>query len=382
MLDEKSAKIALGLFSHYYAKTDLQVSKINEREFGFGNFEKKIDFRHQSFKDVSALKKYLVEKTPAFASYSSSLYQYPEGRPMEKKLWKGSNLIFDLDANDLNLECQKVHGRSWVCQNCLDSVKREAIKLIEEFLVPDFGFSKDEIKINFSGNRGYHINVYNDEIFTLNSQARKAITDYIAGTNMSIEKFFPTMGQRATRLTGPKDTDYGWGGKLANAMIGAIEKGVDALIALGIDPVIARRLYNNKARVISGIKSGNWDMVRIPKKAEFWANVMKRMAIAQRDSIDKNVTNDIYHLIRIPGTLHGDTGLAGKAIASVAQLESFDPMKEAIAFRQGVMKIHADNVPSFAMHGEDYGPYSNQDIELPVYAAMYLVLKRVAKPIE
>lgn len=184
MLDESSKKLAEDLFRRYYQKAELPISGINEREFGFGDFEKKIAFRHYSFKDAASLKKYLVDKAPAFASYSSSLYQYPDARPMEKKAWKGSSLIFDLDASDLHLKCQAEHGRSWVCQNCLDSVKAEAVKLIEEFLVPDFGFSEKEIKVNFSGNRGYHIHVYSDEIFHLNSQERKGISDYISGLNI------------------------------------------------------------------------------------------------------------------------------------------------------------------------------------------------------
>ncbi|HUC38839.1 MAG TPA: DNA primase catalytic subunit PriS [Candidatus Acidoferrum sp.] len=377
MLDDKVVKIATGLFGHYYEKADLPISNVSEREFGFGTFEKKIAFRHYSFKSLDLLKKHMVKEPPAFVHYSSSLYSYPDARPMEKKMWKGSSLIFDLDASDLHLKCQTIHGRGWVCQNCLDSVKAEVIKLVEDFLVPDFGFSKEEIRINFSGNRGYHVNVSSKDVFMLDSPSRKAISDYISGLNMNIESFFPMIGQRGMRLTGPKESDYGWGGRLARSMVSALERGTDSLAALGIEPAMARKLYANKAIITSGIRSGNWDMVKIPKKAEFWSNVMKNMAIAQSDSIDRNVTNDIYHLIRIPGTLHGETGLVGK-IVSMSQLDGFDPMKDAIVFRQGVMKIRTEKVPSFVMHGEEYGPYENQEVELPVYAALYLLLKKVA----
>ena len=381
MLDENSRKLAEDLFKRYYEKVNLPVENINEREFGFGDFEKKISFRHYSFKDAASLKKYLVDKMPAFASYSSSLYQYPDARPMEKKMWRGSSLIFDLDASDLHLKCQADHGRSWVCQNCLDSVKAETIKLIEEFLIPDFGFSKGEISVNFSGNRGYHVHVNSKEIFAMSSQERRGISDYITGLNLDITRFFPTLGQKGKRLTGPTPSDYGWGGKLARAMVSALNSGAESLAALGIDPVIARRLVRSKAEVIFGITTGNWDKVSIPKKGEFWGNVMRRVAIAQSDSIDKNVTNDIHHLIRIPETIHGDTGLAG-SVVPIAHLGAFDPMKEAIAFRQGIMKIKTEKVPAFQMHEEEYGPYDNAIVELPVYAAIYLVLKRVARPAE
>ncbi len=381
MLDESSKRIAEGLFRRYYEKANFQIGNVNEREFGFGDFEKKIAYRHYSFKDNASLKRYLAEKAPAFASYSSSLYRYPDRRPMERKEWLGSGLIFDLDATDLHLECQSKHGSSWVCQNCLDGVKAETIKLIEDFLVPDFGFSKGEISVNFSGNRGYHVRVDSKELFSMTSQERKGISDYIAGVNLDITRFFPTISQRGKRLTGPTPSDYGWGGKLAKAMVSALNSGVDSLASLGIDRVIARKLVRSKADVIFGITTGNWDKVNIPRKGEFWGNVMKRIAIAQGDSIDKNVTNDIYHLIRIPETIHGDTGLAGKAV-QLTMLDGFDPMKDAIAFRQGVMRVRTGSVPAFQMHGEEYGPYKDSDVELPVYAALYLILKRLAKPLE
>lgn len=177
------------------------------------------------------------------------------------------------------------------------------------------------------------------------------------------------------RLDGPKPTDYGWGGKLANGIISALNNGQSGLLELGIDKKSANLLIRKRAEIIFGITTGNWDKVNIPKKAEFWSNVLKGIAIKQSDAIDKGVVRDIYHLIRLPGTIHGDTGLIAKNVGSLRALESFDPMRDAIAFKESLIKVRTTTVPKFEMNGESYGPFEGSEVELPVYAGVYLILK-------
>lgn len=379
MLDTKSLGLVRGLLKGYYEKTTgIAPKDMEKREFGFGDFEKKIAYRHYAFKNEKELIGYLVRNLPPFVSCSSAEYEKPDARPMENKNLIGSDLVFDIDADELRLACRAEHGGSWVCGKCLDAVKNEAIDLIEKFLVPDFGFSYDEISINFSGNRGYHVHVSNDMIFRLDSDARKQISDYISGNNIDLNAFFPALGKRGVRLEGPKPADYGWGGKLANGIISALNNGESSLLELGIDKRSASMLTRKRAEIIFGITTGNWDKVNIPKKAEFWSNVLKGTAIRQSDSIDRGVVNDIYHLIRLPGTIHGDTGLIAMRVGSLKALEGFDPMSDAVAFREGAVRIKTAKVPKFEMNGDEYGPFDRNEVELPTYAGVYLVLKRLA----
>jgi DNA primase small subunit len=378
LLQPEVVAIVKKLLKGYYSKTDVSPSRIERREFGFGSFEKKIDFRHVSFRNGIDFKRYLVENTPAFINCSPSEYERPDARPMENKGWLGRELVFDLDATDLKLKCQSEHGTDWVCQECFDGIKQQALHLVEDFLVPDFGFSLEEIKVNFSGNRGYHIHVNNEEIFRLDGNARKSISDYITGNNIIAGSFFPTLDQRGTKVYGPKPTDFGWGGKFARSFISALNSGAPALQELGIEQSLARKLERNKAEVILGISNGNWGKVTIPKKEEFWNAVIKRMAVRISDPIDAGVTNDIYHMIRLPNTIHGDTGLNGTVLDSVKDLQDFDPMSDAVVFSNGTMKVHVKKCPGFSMKGESFGPYEDKDVELPQYAALYLLLKRVA----
>ena len=386
MLEPKAEQLVRKLISDYYFNAgSIAPPHTERREFGFGDFEKKIAFRHYAFGDENGFKKYIVDNAPPFINYSPAEYEHPDGRPMENKGWLGGELIFDLDATDLHLPCQETHGRSWVCENCLSSVKAETIKLVEDFLIPDFGFSEKEIRINFSGNRGYHVHVVDDSVFHLNSKARKQISDYITGTGISSDKMFELRpvaresGRSFEVLHGPRPTDGGWGGRIAKNLIRALNTGPATIEEMGIKQEYARKLFKNRAAVVLGISTGNWDMVKIPKKKEFWKETIKAMAIKQSDSIDRNVTNDTGHLIRLPDSIHGDTGLVGNSIPSLAALQGFDPMKDSIAFTGKTLKVKIGKAPKFAMNGEEYGPYEDKSVELPSYAALYLILKRVAQ---
>jgi DNA primase small subunit len=380
LLDPKSTELVKGLLKDYYSRSpDISPHSIERREFGFGDFERKIAYRHVAFRDWKALKTYLTNDAPPFVSVSSAHYQHPDGRPMENKGRIGAELVFDLDASDLNLSCAKEHGRSWVCGTCLSAVKAETHKLVEDFLVPDFGFSEHDIEINFSGNRGYHIHINNDVVFGMGSEERKAISDYISAHDIDMSSFFPNLGMKGKRLEGPRPTDYGWGGKLAKGVISALNSGgPESLVAIGVDKATARILYRNRLEIVLGIGNGNWDTVSIPKKAEFWARMLSSIAIRQSDSIDKNVSIDVHKLLRLPGTIHGDTGLVAKRLKSFSDLSRFDPMSEAVAFAKGAHRVRVDSSPKFEIAGRSYGPFSKAEVELDTPAAVYLILKRSA----
>ena len=255
------------LLSDFYRKSNAYFpDRIEEREFGVGDLVRKIAFRHMQFKSNDEFRKYMIANAPPYVSCSSAYYHFPAGRPMSAKGWTGSELIFDLDANDMHLDCQKIHGGAWVCDNCLERVKDETFKLIEDFLMPDFGFSDNEIMVNFSGNRGYHVHVKSDVVMKLDTDARKEVSDYIAGHGIDFEQ-------------------------------------------MGIEKSIARKLYEKRALVEMGIRNGNWDMVYIKNKTDFWKSVIEKQAVAQSDRIDKNVTNDTGHMIRLAGSIHGGSGL-------------------------------------------------------------------------
>ena len=396
MADEAQAQLSIAnpeegfarrLFQSYYERCQpeqVAPPDISQREFGLGTWDKKIESRHMAFRDSQALKSYLVRNTPFYISYSAAYYEFPDGRPMPRKGWMGADLVFDLDADHLELECLgKTHPKKFPCEKCLAAVKEETLKLIEEFLVPDFGFSKDEISVNFSGNRGYHVHVRNRTVRELSGWARREIADYISGAGLNGKSLF--YSRFKGKLEGPTPETPGWHGKIAKRFVQLLQAG--KLAEIGVEPVIAKRLQKNMAKVIEGVGRGNWDTVRMtgPEKEHLVEKLIGSAAIQIEgmgkvgDEVDVGVTFDVSKLIRLPNSLHGETGLAAKKVASVDSLASFEPMNDAVVFSDAPVRVKIGEAPVFRMKNRTFGPYKNQEVELPEFAAAYLICKREAK---
>lgn len=375
------------LFQSYYEKAApelLAPPEIGRREFGLGTWEKKIESRHMAFRDEQALKSYLVRNTPFYISHSAAYYEFPDGRPMPRKGWLGADLVFDLDADHLPLACMgNEHPKKFPCGKCLSAVKEETVKLIEEFLVPDFGFSKDEISVNWSGNRGYHVHVRNETVRQLSGWARREIADYISGAGLHTKSMF--YEKVRGRLEGPTPEMPGWHGKIARRFIALLQGG--KLSDAGVELALARRLRRNSERMVEGVRRGNWDMVRMsgPEKEHLAEKVIGSAAIQIEgmgkvsDEVDVGVTFDVSKLIRLPNSLHGETGLAAKKIARVDDVHSFEPMRDAVVFSDAPVRVRCGEVPKFVMKGIEFGPFKNQEVGLPEYAAVYLICKREAR---
>jgi len=109
-------------------------------------------------------------------------------------------------------------------------------------------------------------------------------------------------------------------------------------------------------------------------KSPLIGNIVKHLAIKMTaEDTDKMVTMDITRLIRLPDTIHGGSGLVAKKVLNLA---TFDPLKEALAFTKHPTKIVLNQaVGAFDLGGDRLGPFEAGPIELPEYAAIYLLLK-------
>jgi DNA primase small subunit len=371
-------RIITELIRDYYRVTPSPAPYLLEqREFGFGTFDDKIAFRHMAFKKDPEFRKYLVDTAPAFVDCSPAYYRFPDARPMEKKEWLGSDLGFDIDANDVPTACKLKHGSGWLCDECLEAVKAETVKLVEEFLMADFGFSEREVEMNFSGNRGYHVHVRKKSALQLDASARAEMSGYIRGSGVLVKGMFPSIGERGKQLLGPKLGDLGWYGRVARGFSSALES-EEKLASLVSDPKLARKLHEKRSLVVMGLVNGNWDMIRMPKKDEVVTQMAERIISRGGVRIDENVTKDPSHLMRLPNTIHGGSGLVARKLASLAAVGKFDPMRDAIAFKGRELKVKADSKYGITMNGEAYGPFKDETVTLPVYVATYLYLKGVA----
>lgn len=345
----------------YYQQNTVEAPKqINKREFGAGN-QNKINFRHLTFKNQEELNKYLVSEKPRFISHSTAYYQYPDKRPMEKKQSIKGDLTFDLDS-----ECSH---NTLTCYQCLEEVKQETEKLVNEFLVKDFGYDMNQIDINFSGNKGYHVKVKDSDAQAMDGEARKEIIDYVMANELVTPEF---------KKSGPRPEESGWRGKIASEILRFVkEADRDKMKELGINNKKIRDLIDRRKQIMQGIKKGNYDMLMGPEK--LWKKVMDNRKVNLQAKIDHPVTMDTSRLIRVPNTIHGGSSLIAKEIE---ELHSFKPFQDALVFGEEPETIKiTKQTPKIHLNGESHGPYEEgKEIQVPEYVAMFLASKEHAQP--
>lgn len=356
-------------FSKHYSKGELSVDFIEQREFGFGGWERKIEYRHLSFKSALEFKSRLVSEAPLYVSYSVARYKFPEARPMANKGWMGADLVFDLDAG--GEACGGKCGK-FTCKKCLDAVKSDAVRLVEDFLIADFGLSKSEISVNFSGGRGYHVHAVSSELCSLGRESRREIADYIAGIGLDFGRLFWEDGKK---LFGPSPSQGGYGGKFARAFI---EKLSDDEFARSFSPKLKDPGEREKLR--KGIEAGNWDSIGIANRKKKLKERFEQMKLSLTGRIDANVTADTTKLIRVPNSLHGGSGLLAKKLGSFGELSDFDPMRHSVAFAEGELRVLAcEDIPPIEIGGLSFGAMGKgEKAVLPKACAIYLICKKAA----
>lgn len=400
------------MFQNYYAQdysSSNSLSGMDKREFGFSLFEG-LMLRHRSFKNNQELKHFLQSYVPSNAYYSCAYYENPEAE-MEKKGWLGADLIFDIDADHIPTPCDKIHDEwrcancdftgkgitpqqcpvcnsekldadTWPCEVCLDSAKTETLKLLD-MLLRDFGFSEKELHVFFSGHRGFHVHVENKAVESLDAFARKEIVDYISGLGFEIGLLLGNKKNRkGTRALSGVSFNVVWHRRIARGIhdfIHDVER--QNLAAVGLRKNVGEAISKNKDALLKNLNETG--TIRPVKSigVETWKKIITFCAKTQSARIDTVVTTDVHRLIRLPETLHGKTGLK-KIKVPTANLETFDPFKEAIAFKKGTATVFVSSAPSFRIGDHVFGPYRNQKVELPMAAAMLLVCKGRAKVIE
>jgi DNA primase small subunit len=362
-------------FREFYLHHSVRVPFTAMREFGFG-YEKKIDLRHKAFNSQKELQEYFTSRVPFYASYSAAYYEYPDARPMPKKNFLKAELVFDLDADTSHEGHNQV-----VCRACLDAVKADISRLLEDFLFPDFGFTKDEVAVNFSGSKGYHVHVGSDKTVELSSHQRGQLVDYVAAASIDFERFFSTHvhvndGRRVESLSGPDKGSLGWARRLFRAARALFSLPPEELVlrlkVMGYARKEAEKISSNSAYLLAQLEEGRWSAIRQPEI--LLEAIARDAAVGSKVVLDRSVTTDMARLIRIPDTLHGDTGLVAKTVSG---LDAFEPTKDALAFpSKELVRVIPLLDCAFDFGGESYALQKERLFELPVGAAVLLLCKR------
>jgi DNA primase small subunit len=374
-MNEKNTLFLESIFKEYYFnRSDLihVLQRSSEREFGYQKFNSKM-IRHLVVKNDKELHLLLMKEIPSDVYCSNGYYTFPN-LPMSEKDWKGADLIFDIDAKDLGLPCRKDHTIfkcsscnyfitefqspcarcgsakfetvSTSCKNCISESKKEVTKLVDIFK-DDLGIKKEEIEVYFSGNEGFHIKLTNRDYEPLGSQERADLVDYIM-FNGAIPESFGMKRQNNSKTTLPTIEERGWRGRVALKLFSSRSK----------TPKITKEIIAN------GYSAFQVQLEELKK------NIGVR--------IDPKVTMDIHRIFRLEGSINSKSGLSK---IQCNDLNSFDPLSEACLLGDDKVEIMADCPLQFSLKNKKFGPYKNELVSLPKYAAVYILCKGLGNAI-
>ena len=341
---------------YYFHGTDkIELpDEVGSREFGYMPFGGGM-VRHLSFKSKGEALAEILKQSPSSVYCSNARYDYPSS-PIDEKGWLGAELIFDIDATDIPTPCKRGHDL-WYCEKChasgrlprpgrctkcggptvefhgkcevcLDAAK-EHTRRVMVFLTEDFAVDPGAIRVYFSGNRGYHLHIYDKRFDGLNSQARAEVAEYTRGSSLPpSQTIAATLRRRPSG--GPQGAGWtrritGYVGERRDAYPGTLQKLVSEAIS------------------------------------------------SQRALVDSSVTTDIHRVFRLAGTLHGDTGMSKTRVES---LDRFDPQVDPVVLNDKAVKVQVAFFPRFRLMHKDFGPFEKPGpVELPAFAAVSILTR-------
>jgi len=392
-------------FQSYYEKNTVSGPPgVSFREFGTGDFGKKIARRHLSFANSEQFNSFLRHQVPFFVSYSSAYYRFPANRPMDAKEWLHSDIVYEFDSDDLKTDCKQEHdswqckscgtggagfvsacancGSSaiavsqWVCPECLRAAKKELLRLLF-VLEHDFGFHSD-FAFNFSGSKGFHIHLRGEEVQNLSPKARIELLDFITGTNLDFESigFVSKTGSLASV---PLAQARGWNKKILLGVRDLIlQSDAEALSVAGsVSTGMAQKVFAEREHVLESLSRGTFPLTLGKKSNGFWRSILDFVSDQNRLAVDRQTSLDKFKIIRVPNTIHGETGLLARSFAREA-LESFDPLNESVVFSDKPVSVLVKKSPKFFLSNQWFGPFESVETDLPEYAALFLLARGAA----
>jgi DNA primase small subunit len=377
--DNKTFDFLRRAYKQFYFKNSQTIetpTRITEREFGYIPFGEGM-IRHLSFKTGGELVARIVKEAPS-SVYCSNAHYFEPTSPIEEKGWKGAELIFDIDADMIPTLCKKDHdvwicldcsaqgklpapplcpkcrgknlNRSkWVCVECMDAAKEHTARLIK-FLVEDFQVAESNIALFFSGNRGFHVHVCDERFEPLGAQGRAEITDYVRGTGMSI-----LVGVLSI-IKSRNSTDY----REVNKRSGWFRRIGQVMTSLKGDQGAVKTTDRKNAKNVRRVSA---------------KRIAERTINEYASIVDPSVTNDLHRIFRLPGTLHGTTGMQKVRVISIA---SFNPLVDPVVLPRDLVRVKILLPRSITLNGMKFGPFRSETLEIPTFAAVYFIGKGLA----
>ncbi|SDF63789.1 DNA primase small subunit PriS [Halorientalis regularis] len=338
-MEERTQAYLRGRFGDYYRRAEITPPPdANEREWGYIPWTSgpgTTMVRHKSLLDLGDIEGFLERERPRHVYFSAGRYDDPSAGSMSEKHWRSSDLVFDLDADHLPSVTLGEDSYAEMLAKCKDALLR-----LTDFLENDFGF--EDMTIAFSGGRGYHVHVRDPGIQELEREARREVVDYVRGIGMEFDAVIDEeavggeVGRKSPAHNEYLPTDGGWGRRVHERLLAEFEgiREMDEETAVerlqeydGVGEKKARAAWNIAQDRFVEIERGNLSAHPVVKR--FAERIAGSVVEADDAPIDEPVTTDTNRLIRLPGTLHGGSGLEVRRIDRDA-VADFDPLVDAV----------------------------------------------------
>lgn len=382
-MEERTRAYLRGRFrDHYRRATVTPPPSANEREWGYIPWRSggPTMIRHRSLLDLGDIGDFLARERPRHVYFSAGRYDDPGASSMGEKGWRGSDLIFDLDADHLPGVTPGEDSYGEMLATCKDAL----YKLLS-FLEDDFGF--EELTVVFSGGRGYHVHVRDPAVQELERDGRREIVDYVRGIGLDFEELITRetvagLGRRTPAEKRTLDTRGGWSKRAHEHVMDLVDELADMDDGAAIDRLrefegigegkanaALKAMNENRAE----IEAGNIDVH--PAFFSLARQVAAESVTRDNAPIDEPVTTDTNRLIRLPGSLHGGSGLAVQRLAR-EELDGFDPLVDAVpeTFQNHEITVELPEPHRVGLGGLDrsLGPGTHT---LPEYAGVFLMAR-------
>jgi len=384
-MEEQTLGYLRGRFGDHYRRSSVSLPPAAaDREWGYIPWTAGPDttmVRHRSLHDLGDAEEFLARERPQHVYFSAGRYDDPSANSMAEKGWRGSDLVFDLDADHL----PSVDLGEDSYPEMLAKCKAELERLLD-FLTRDFGF--EDLTVAFSGGRGYHVHVRDPAVLEMESDQRREIVDYVRGTGLSFDALLErelvagTAGRQSPAEKRTLPADGGWGARVVARLNDLLDAVLDAPEDEAVERLSAYDgIGEKKAQAALGAARRNREAVRQGNVDVHTAMYSLARAVADETAaeahahIDEPVTTDTNRLIRLPGSLHGGTGLRVCHVDPAA-LDDFDPLADAVAetFRGRSVNVDVTDPGPLTFDGEtltvDAGVQS-----VPEHAAVFLMAR-------
>lgn len=398
-------------FKKYYQDNYVScIIDISKREFGIGSFHSKISQRHLSFNSIEDFNKYLKTIAPFYISYSTSYFTFPDRRPMENKVWEGSDIVYEFDADDFDLPCHDRHNTwecknenckewgygnkdfclkcnsptkitQWTCDECLNKAKEDTLRLIK-FLEKEFKLDPSTFIISFSGSKGYHVRITDRQIISLSKSARLQMMNYILANDLNLERLGIFKEKTVLKVPSLNKT-YGWAKKILTGVQDVIKNHTEKQLIdeFKISPKKAKIIINTREDILNKLYHNNILSINFNNSEKFFQDLITKIIEKNRLKIDPQSSSDIYKIMRVPDTIHAGSGFLSTYIKNIEDLKNFDAFKTPVVLKsESLKKIKLKKpTPKFRLLDDFYGPYIPGDVKtLPEHVSIFLVLKGVA----